>query len=139
MDDSRFNQLIEPWVALHSFYEESPERAGAVVARVVSGDGYDPATGSVTLRAGGSPVLTFQVTANLERNTTVEIEVLDARTGVRLGGADLGDTTGDRKSIRGVGSSSADAGGARRAVDGQLLWADVRASWAEHVERAQWP
>jgi hypothetical protein len=57
-----------------------------VVARVVSGDGYDPDTGSLELR-GDSPsaVLTFQVTTNLERNTTVEIEVLDARTGVRLG------------------------------------------------------
>ena len=33
-------------------------------------------------------MLTFQVTANLERDTTVEIEVLDARTGVRLGGAE---------------------------------------------------
>ena len=60
-----------------------------VVARVVSGDGYDAATGSVALRADGpSPVLTFQVTSNLERDTTVEIEVLDARTGVRLGGAE---------------------------------------------------
>ena len=60
-----------------------------VVARVVSGDGYDPTTGSVALRADApSPVLTFQVTANLERDTTVEIEVLDARTGVRLGGAE---------------------------------------------------
>ena len=61
----------------------------AIVARVVSGDGYDPATGSITLRADGpSPVLTFQVTANLERDSTVEIEVLDARTGVRLGHAE---------------------------------------------------
>lgn len=60
-----------------------------VVARVVSGDGFDPATGTVTLTAGGAPpVLTFQVTANLERDTAVEIEVLDARTGVRLGGAE---------------------------------------------------
>lgn len=60
-----------------------------VVARVVSGDGYDPATGSVALRADSpAPVLTFQVTANLERDTTVAIEVLDARTGVRLGGAE---------------------------------------------------
>jgi hypothetical protein len=60
-----------------------------VVARVVSGDGHDPATGSVALRADGpSPVLTFQVTANLERDTTVEIEILDARTGVRLGGTE---------------------------------------------------
>jgi hypothetical protein len=55
----------------------------------VSGDGYDPATGSVALRADAPPpVLTFQVTANLERGTTVEVEVLDARTGVRLGGAE---------------------------------------------------
>jgi hypothetical protein len=60
-----------------------------VVARVVSGDGYDAATGSVALRADGpSPVLTFQVTANLERDTAVELEVLDARTGVRLGGVE---------------------------------------------------
>lgn len=60
-----------------------------VVARVVSGDGYDPATGSVALRADGPPpVLTFQVTTNLDRDTTVEVEVLDARTGVRLGGAE---------------------------------------------------
>jgi hypothetical protein len=63
--------------------------AGGVVARVVSGDGFDPATGAVTLRADGtSPVLTFQVTANLERDTTVDIEVFDARTGIRLGGAE---------------------------------------------------
>lgn len=59
-----------------------------VVARVVSGDGFDPATGAVTLKADGTPpVLTFQVTANLERDTAVDIEVFDARTGVRLGGA----------------------------------------------------
>jgi hypothetical protein len=63
--------------------------ASGVVARVVSGDGFDLATGAVTLRADGtSPVLTFQVTANLERDTTVDIEVFDARTGVRLGGAE---------------------------------------------------
>lgn len=60
-----------------------------VVARVVSGDGYDPATGAVALRADTPPpILTFQVTMNLERDTAVEIEVLDARTGVRLGGAE---------------------------------------------------
>ena len=39
-------------------------------------------------RMAPPPVLTFQVTTNLERDTTVEIEVLDARTGVRLGGAE---------------------------------------------------
>jgi PglZ domain len=59
------------------------------VARVVSGDGFDPATGAVTLRAGATPpVLTFQVTANLKRGTTLDIGVFDARTGVRLGGAE---------------------------------------------------
>ena len=57
------------------------------VARVVSGDGFDPATGAVTLHSGGTPpVLTFQVTANLERGATLDIEVFDARTGIRLGG-----------------------------------------------------
>jgi hypothetical protein len=60
-----------------------------VVARVVSGDGFDPATGAVTLTADGTPpILTFQVTANLEQDTTVDIEVFDARTGIRLGGAE---------------------------------------------------
>jgi hypothetical protein len=59
------------------------------VARVVSGDGFDPATGAIMLRAGGpSPVLTFQVTANLERGTALDIGVFDARTGVRLGGTE---------------------------------------------------
>jgi hypothetical protein len=61
----------------------------AAVARVVSGDGYDPATGSIELRADRpAAVLTFQITADLDRDTAVEVEVLDARTGVRLGGAE---------------------------------------------------
>jgi hypothetical protein len=60
-----------------------------VVARVVSGDGFDRATGAVTLKADGTaPILTFQVTTNLERDTVVDIEVFDARTGVRLGGTE---------------------------------------------------
>jgi len=54
------------------------------VARVVSGDGYDPESGSVTITADHPTVLTFQVTSNLERNTQVEVQVLDARTGRRL-------------------------------------------------------
>jgi hypothetical protein len=59
------------------------------VARVVSGDGFDPATGAVTLHSGGTtPVLTFQVTANLERGATLDIGVFDARTGIRLGGTE---------------------------------------------------
>jgi hypothetical protein len=65
-----------------------PSGSGGV-ARVVSGDGFDPATGAITLRAGGPPpILTFQVTANLERDTALDIEVFDARTGVRLGGTE---------------------------------------------------
>jgi hypothetical protein len=64
-------------------------KGNGVVARVVSGDGYDPATGSIDLRSDRpAPVLTFQVTSNLERDATVEVEVLDARTGVRLGSAE---------------------------------------------------
>ena len=54
------------------------------VARVVSGDGYDPESGSVTIEAGRPAVLTFQVTANLGRASQVEVQVLDARTGRRL-------------------------------------------------------
>lgn len=67
---------------------QGPTGSGGV-ARVVSGDGFDPATGTVTLRAGGTPpVLTFQVTANLARGTALDIGVFDARTGVRLGGTE---------------------------------------------------
>ena len=59
------------------------------VARVVSGDGFDASTGTIALRADGMPpVLTFQVTANLKRDMTVDIDVFDARTGVRLGGTE---------------------------------------------------
>jgi hypothetical protein len=54
------------------------------VARVVSGDGYDPESGSVTVETDRPSVLTFQVTANLERDSQVELQVLDARTGRRL-------------------------------------------------------
>ncbi len=58
-------------------------RAGSakeVVARVVSGDGYDPVTGSITIDAYSSNVLTFQITSNLGAGTEVEVQVLDART-----------------------------------------------------------
>ncbi len=69
-----------------------------VVARVVSGDGYDAGHGFGGSPGGRpTPVLTFQVTANLERDTTVEIEVLDARTGVRLGGAEAERVGQDRR------------------------------------------
>jgi hypothetical protein len=54
------------------------------VARVVSGDGYDPESGSVSIEAGRPTVLTFQVVANLDRKSQVEVQVLDARTGRQL-------------------------------------------------------
>jgi hypothetical protein len=54
------------------------------VARVVSGDGHDAASGSVTVQADRPSVLTFQVTHNLDRDSQVELQVLDARTGRRL-------------------------------------------------------
>ena len=54
------------------------------VARVVSGDGYDTESGSVTISRDQPAVLTFQVTSNLESDSRVEVQVLDARTGRRL-------------------------------------------------------
>jgi len=57
------------------------------VARVVSGDGYDAGSGSVTVQADRPSVLTFQVTRNLDRDSQVELQVLDARTGRRLADA----------------------------------------------------
>lgn len=58
---------------------------GATVARVVSGDGYDPDTGAVMIAANEPRVLTFQVTENLKADTKVELQVFDARTGQKLG------------------------------------------------------
>ena len=60
-----------------------------VVARVVSGDGYDPDTGSVTVDAGGTSVLTVQVTENLVSGTEVDLQVIDARTGLALAAASV--------------------------------------------------
>jgi hypothetical protein len=59
-------------------------RRSEPVARVVSGDGYDTESGSVTIAPGKPSVLTFQVISNLERDAQVEVQVLDARTGRRL-------------------------------------------------------
>ncbi len=60
---------------------------GPPVARVVSGDGYDPDTGTVTVNTGRSSVLTFLVIENLGANTEVNLQVLDARTGLKLASA----------------------------------------------------
>ena len=57
---------------------------GLPVARVVSGDGYNPDTGSVTVSAGQPSILTFQITKNLGGDTEVDLQVLDARTGRKL-------------------------------------------------------
>jgi len=57
---------------------------GVTVARVVSGDGYNPDTGSVTVSAGQPSILTFQITKNLGQHTEVDLQVLDARTGRKL-------------------------------------------------------
>jgi hypothetical protein len=55
------------------------------IARAVAGDGYDSETG--TVRLGERPaVLTFRLTANLERGEEVEATVVDARTDRPLGG-----------------------------------------------------
>jgi hypothetical protein len=53
------------------------------VARVVAGDGYDVESGTVVLSVEPS-VLTFQVTANLDPSTKVDLQVLDATTGLEL-------------------------------------------------------
>ena len=60
------------------------ESVGRPVARVVSGDGYDADSGTITVSNQSPSVLSFQVTANLSRGSKVEIEVLDARTGRKL-------------------------------------------------------
>lgn len=66
------------------------DAAGAqLVARVVSGDGFDAETGLVTVERGAARILTFQLIRNVERDQELIVEVLDGRTGVRLGHADV--------------------------------------------------
>jgi len=60
------------------------ESGGQPIARVVSGDGYDPDSGAITASTGRPSVLTFQVTSNLAPGSAVELQVLDARTGRKL-------------------------------------------------------
>ena len=62
---------------------------GETVARVVSGDGYNPETGSVTVSAGQPSILTFQIIKNLRQDAKVDLQVLDARTGRRLASASV--------------------------------------------------
>jgi len=58
-----------------------------VVAQIVSGDGFDPASGTVEVPASNEVRLVFQVTKRLDPNDQVEVHVLDARTDAILGKA----------------------------------------------------
>lgn len=60
------------------------ETAGQPVARVVSGDGYDADSGTITVTTAQPSVLTFQVIANLGAGDAIALQVLDARTGRKL-------------------------------------------------------
>ena len=64
-------------------------RSGVPVARIVSGDGYDAERGVIKVSAGRANVLTFQVTANLSPDGELNLLVLDARTGVKLGSSSV--------------------------------------------------
>lgn len=64
-------------------------KSGVPVARIVSGDGYDPGRGTISVSAGRASVLTFQVTANLAAGSQLDLQVLDARTGVKLGSSSV--------------------------------------------------
>lgn len=56
------------------------------VARVAAGDGYDEATGTVTLSEGNAnPRLMFQVTKALDPDDDLELQVVDAGTDALLG------------------------------------------------------
>lgn len=65
------------------------DRAGREVARVVAGQGYDEATGTIRLRAdlpsGGQQVVTLQVLEPLAKGDRVALEVYDSRTDRLLG------------------------------------------------------
>jgi hypothetical protein len=56
-------------------------RSGRPVARLVSGDGVDITSGTVTLSGTRTCVVTFQVTENLAAGDTVDLQALDAATG----------------------------------------------------------
>ncbi len=56
-------------------------RHGTPIARPVSGDGVDPASGTVTLSGTRPSVVTFQVTVNLAKGDKIDLQALDAATG----------------------------------------------------------
>ncbi len=58
-----------------------------VVAHVVKGDGFDPASGTIEVPASNDVRLMFQVTKRLDPKDKVEVQVLDVRTDATLGKA----------------------------------------------------
>ena len=64
------------------------QRAGAaeVVAEVLDGDGFDAERRTATIAAGATAQFVFKVLAGLAKGEKVDVEVVEASTGVRLGG-----------------------------------------------------
>lgn len=64
------------------------QRAGAaeVVAEVLDGDGFDAKRRTATIAAGATAQFVFKVLAGLAKGEKVDVEVVEAGTGVRLGG-----------------------------------------------------
>ena len=60
---------------------------GKRIARVVGGDGFDPATDTIDAAVDKSRVITMQISENIAAGTVATLEVLDASTGIRLGDA----------------------------------------------------
>lgn len=60
---------------------------GKRIARVIGGDGYDPATDTIDVAVDKNRVITMQISENLVAGTVATIEVHDASTGTRLGDA----------------------------------------------------
>lgn len=64
------------------------QRAGGaeVVAEVLDGDGFDADRRTATIPAGATAQFVFKVLAGLAKGEKVDVEVVEASTGVRLGG-----------------------------------------------------
>ena len=50
------------------------------VARVVAGNGFDPATGTITVSVEEPAIITLRVTASLKKGERVVLELYDAGT-----------------------------------------------------------
>lgn len=62
---------------------------GHLVGRAIGGEGFDPATATVTVLASQELAVTVQVTSNLTAGSTATLEVLDAASGFRLATLDV--------------------------------------------------